>query len=175
MVGIVENKYAEALYKLAMERGILETLEQEVLVVKGILEKEEDFIKILCHPQVVEECKLDILKNIFKNKLSDELMGLLLLVVKKNRQDVLINILNAFLNRVKGYKNINTAVVTTAIDLSNEYIEKIRSILIDKFDGEVEIKTKVDTSIIGGLKININNRVFDRTLNTQIENLKEAL
>ena len=56
-------------------------------------------------------------------------MGLLVLIIRKNREEYLLDVLNAFLDKVKEYKGIVTATVISAVALDNEQISQIKMLL----------------------------------------------
>ncbi len=175
MVGIVQTRYAEALFNLIRDKNKLDLVSKEVAFTKQVLEEQEELIKVLNHPQVNEEAKVNLVKGIFADKISQEVIGLMVLTIRKNREAMLNKIFDEFLKLVKKHNNIATAVITSAISLSDEHIQKIYAKLKQELNKEVEIKTNIDKNVIAGLKIQVDNTIFDRTINNKVEELKKAL
>lgn len=65
--------------------------------------------------------------------------------------------------------------VSTAISLTKEEQQEIVSILEEKLDRSIKLTVNVDKSLIAGLYIRVGDRVFDETLRTRIEKLRERL
>jgi F-type H+-transporting ATPase subunit delta len=175
MAQLISKRYAKALFDLAIETNKIDELESQSRVIREILESEKEFMQILQHPQISKEEKIQLIKDTFSSKVSDELLGLLILVVQKGRQEYLLEILNTFLDEVKEHKGIVTAVVVSAVPLKNEQLEKIKLNLTSSVKKQIQIETQVDPSIIGGLKIRVGDRVLDASISGQLQGLKASL
>ncbi|HCC08323.1 MAG TPA: ATP synthase F1 subunit delta [Clostridiales bacterium] len=175
MAGVVQKKYAEALYQMAIEHDKVDKITEEVKVVKKIMNEQKDLMKVLYHPQVNQQAKMDIVKNIFNQRISEELIGTIIITIEKKRQGILDKIFDEYINLVRRKKNISIANVTSAIELSDEYIRKIHDKLKQTLNKEVEINAIVDRKVIGGLRIQLDNTVFDRTIKNKIENLSNVM
>ncbi|HHW68352.1 MAG: F-type H+-transporting ATPase subunit delta [Epulopiscium sp.] len=175
MAQLISKRYAKALFDLAIETNKIDELESQSRVTREILESEKEFMQILQHPQISKEEKIQLIKDTFSSKVSDELLGLLILVVQKGRQEYLLEILNTFLDEVKEHKGIVTAVVVSAVPLKNEQLEKIKLNLTSSVKKQIQIETQVDPSIIGGLKIRVGDRVLDASISGQLQGLKASL
>jgi F-type H+-transporting ATPase subunit delta len=175
MVSVVHKRYAQALYDLATEHQKVEEIETEIHQIKEFFDGDSQLAKVLSHPRVHENEKLRILKNVFEGKISTEIMGLLTVVLRKNRQDLLGKIFYEYLNLVKKGKNISTAWITTAVELSDEVKKKIHEKLKNTLKRDVEIHLNLDEDLLGGMRIQVDNMVLDRSLKGRLEELKKAL
>ncbi len=175
MVGIVSKKYAEALFKIGNDKKKLDVYLNEALDIKEIFEKEKQLNVVLCHPQLPLNCKQAIIKDAFEGKISKEMMGLFYLVLKKNRQEFIVDILDYFILKVNAKNNLVEADLFVADEIDAAYIEKIRKTLEKKVNKEVKIETKVDESLIAGFKIKMDNTMFDRSVASRIKNLNKAI
>ena len=110
MAKLVSKVYGDALFEAAMERDMLSPVYEEVQSLQTILMENADLVQFLNHPQIIKEEKLKVVENIFKGRVSDDLMGFLETVIEKGRQKELPKILDYFVNRVKEYKKIGVAV-----------------------------------------------------------------
>ena len=104
MAKLVSKVYGDALFEAAMERDMLSPVYEEVQSLQTILMENADLVQFLNHPQIIKEEKLKVVENIFKGRVSDDLMGFLETVIEKGRQKELPKILDYFVNRVKEYK-----------------------------------------------------------------------
>jgi ATP synthase F1 delta subunit len=127
------------------------------------------------HPDVPSDEKLDVFEKIFKGKISEEFLSLFSLVLRKNREGELCNILKAFMQRVLKYKKITTAYVSSAKALSNEQLLSIKEKLSANLNKQVNIEAITDESLIGGVKIAVDGHVYDATVKKSLNDLKESL
>jgi F-type H+-transporting ATPase subunit delta len=172
---LISKRYAKALFDIAIEKNTIDEFEHQVHTVYQILCSEKEFMKILLHPQVLIEEKIKLLEEIFSSKIANELMGLLVLVIQKNRQDYILEILSTFLDEVKEYKGIVTATVISAVPLTKQQVNQITQKLITNLKKQIQIETQVDPSIIGGLKIRVGDRILDASIEGKLHSLKNQL
>lgn len=175
MVSVVYKRYAQALYNTAANNKKTDDIQGDILKIKGFFNPENQLAKILSHPRVNENEKLMLLKNTFEGNVSDEIIGLLTIVLRKNRQNILSQIFNEYLRLVKRGKNISTVLVTSAVPLTDVTTRSIHERLTNTLKREIELHLKVDTQVLGGLKIQVDNMIFDRTIKGRLEELKKSL
>ncbi|MCD8378828.1 MAG: F0F1 ATP synthase subunit delta [Lachnospiraceae bacterium] len=176
MAKLISKTYGDALFDLAMEEKQLDELWQESELVLKALSENPDFIRLLSHPNITEEEKLEVVAEVFKGRVSDTMTGFLLLVVGKERYKELPAILTYFIDRVKEAKKIGVAYVTTAVPLDEAGQEKVEKRLLETTSYEkMEMHYAVDESLIGGMVIRIGDRVVDSSIQTKIEDLKRQL
>ena len=118
MAKLVSKTYGEALYEVAAEAGKTSELMEEIRCVREILASNPGFDELMEHPGVPKQEKLQIVENVFKGRLSDELTGLLEVVVSKERYRDLPAIFAYFTEKVKEEQRIAVAWVTTAVELA---------------------------------------------------------
>ncbi len=175
MAQLIANRYANALFELALESGKLDLIEDEVKLVIETLNSDKDFIAVLNHPQITGKEKNDILENAFKGKISDEIMGLFSVVMRKNREAEISDILNAFVRKTEEYKGIETAFVTSAAPLSEQQISSIKDKLSQNLNKQIYIQADVDESLLGGIRIRVAGHVVDGSIKKQLDDLKKQL
>ena len=176
MAKLVAGTYVDALFDFAMEENQIDSLMDEILTVQAVLEENKGLEKILVHPEIPKQKKLQVIEDVFKGRISDALTGFLRIVVTKGRYKNLPDIFAYFIARVKEYKKIGVAEVISAIPLSGEQKEKIEKKLLDTTHYEtMEIEYKVDEKKIGGLMIRIGDRVVDSTIQSKLNLLTGSL
>jgi F-type H+-transporting ATPase subunit delta len=149
---------------------------QEIEMLTAVLNENKDFEKILIHPEIPQEQKLQVVEDVFKGRISDALTGFLRIVVTKGRYKDLPDIFAYFIARVKEYRKIGIAEVISAVPLSGPQKQKIEQKLLDTTGYEtMEISYKVDESKIGGLMIRIGDRVVDSTIRSRLDRLTGSL
>ena len=176
MAKLVSKTYGDALFELAVENDQTDSLMEEIELLQTVLKENGDFEKILIHPEISQENKLQVIEDVFKGRISDALTGFLKIVVTKGRYKDLPDIFAYFIARVKEYKKIGVAEVTSAIPLSGEQKKKIEKRLLETTHYDtMEIEYKVDAGKIGGLLIRIGDRVVDSTIRSRLNRLTANL
>ncbi len=176
MAKLVSKVYGDALLQAARDRDCLDGLYEEVQALDAVLRENGELLRLLNHPQVVKEEKLQIIENVFHGRVSDEMMGFLNAVVEKDRQNDIFDIFQYFIGQVKEQKRIGTACVTTAVELSEAQKKQVKAKLLETTSYvEFEMNYAVDPSLIGGMVIRIGDRVVDSSIRTRLQNLKRQL
>ena len=123
----------------------------------------------MSHPKIVKEEKVKIVEDIFAEKISAEFVGLLRLIVEKGHFAKVDTVLDYFIDCVKEYKNIGTAYVTSAMELS-----EAQKAAVEKYV-KFEMHYAVDSALIGGMVIRIGDRVVDSSVRTKLNDLTREL
>lgn len=176
MAKLISKTYGDALFELAVEENKIDVLLEETLQLQKVLAENEEFGKLMNHPKVVKEEKIQIAKNVFEGRMSGDLLGLLTIIISKDRYKDIDEVLNYFVAKVKQYKGIGIATVTTAYPLKEEQCKKIEQKLLDttKYKS-MEMNYKLDESLIGGMVIRIGDRVVDSSISTKLNELQKEL
>ena len=176
MAKLISKTYGEALFEVAVERSMVDSLFQEVEAVHAIFRKNEEYVRLLNHPKIPVEQKISMLEEAFKGKASKELTGLLITVAEKGRFSEIDGILSYFEERVREYKKIGTAYVTSAIELTREQKASLEKRLFETTSyHSFRVAYSVDTGLIGGLVIRIGDRVVDSSVRTKLGNMAKEL
>lgn len=176
MAKLVSKVYGDALFEAARDMNGIDAALEEAVELQSIFKEHSDLIQLLNHPQIGKEEKLQMMKDIFSGKVSDVMMGFLATVVDKGRQHDIPAIFVYFIHMVKEYKNIGTAKVTSAVELSEIQKAQLKDrLLATTRYVEFEMNYTVDPSLIGGLVIRIGDRVVDSSIKTQLYELRKDL
>ena len=172
----VKMAYGSALFEVAMETNTLDSTLKEVTFVKQTFLENEELMKLLLHPNIEKESKISVIENIYKGNISDELTGLLTMLIKKGHQKDIISVLDYVISAIKEEKGIGIAHISSAVELTAAQKQKIEQKLLETTDyKEIEGNYIVDKSLIGGLVIRVSDTVVDSSLKTQISNLSKTL
>lgn len=176
MAKLVSKTYGDALFSLAVEEDRTDSLLHEIEAVQAVLKENGDLERILMHPEIPKQNKLDVIEQVFKGRITDALTGFLRIVVTKERYRELPDIFAYYIARVKEYNKIGIAKVTSAVPLSEAQKQRIEQKLLDTTRYEkMEIEYEVDVSKIGGLVIRIGDRIVDSTVSSRLADLTGRL
>lgn len=176
MAKLVSKTYGEALFELAAEEGREDEFLEEIMALKEILKRNPEFNKLMNHPKILKEEKLEVLNNVFEGRISAELTGFLRLIINKDRYSEMEEILDYFIDEVKQLKGIGIAYVTTAIPLSGAKQKEIEAKLLATTSfKKMEMHFRVDEELIGGMVIRIGDRVVDSSIKTKLFEMRRQL
>ncbi len=169
----IARRYAKALAEVLPDEKLEKVLKEIEELLKVFDEKALRYFK---SPVVPTEKKRALLEEVLKNfKISDELRKVLFLMVDRNRLGLLREFKEEFENFVNQRLGIVKAEITSATELDQEVLGKIKSKIEELFGKKAEITLKVDPSIIGGFIVKVSDKVLDASIKTQLDNLKKTL
>lgn len=172
------SRYAKSLLDLAVERGQLEQVHTDMLFLQRLTKESRDFLNLLRSPVIATDKKLAAFSAVAANDLSELTKAFTTLLVSKNREAVLPEIITAFIQQYKTHKGINTIKLTTAAPVSDAVKQSIVA-QVQKTSNlqNIELETKVDPSIIGGFVLQSGDKLIDasiaydlKTVSRQFEN-----
>lgn len=176
MAKLVSKTYGEALFELAVEEEKVDVFMEEITEIRKVLAQNMDFARFMNHPKILKEEKLEVLENVFRGRIADELTGFLTLIVTKDRYHEIDAILDYFLAEIKSYKGIGIAYVTTASALSDGQQKEVERKLLETTSyQQMEMHYATDESLIGGMVIRIGDRVVDSSIKTKLSELTRQL
>lgn len=176
MAKLVSRTYGDALFELAVEENRLDSMQEEVRAMAQILQENGDLNRLMNHPKIDKENKVKLIEDIFKGQVSDELVGLVRMIVEKGHYKEIDSVFSYFMDTVKEYKNIGTAFVTSAVELSNEQKAAVENRLLETTKYvQFEMHFDVDAGLIGGMVIRIGDRVVDSSIKTKLYDLTREL
>lgn len=176
MAKLVDKTYGQALFDLGMEDGKIDEYAQQIETIRSLFNENPNLLKLLVHPKITKEEKVDVIEKCFKDKVDDAVTGFMVIVVRAGRQADFESIFEYFLDAVKAYKHIGTAYVTSAVPLTDAQKAAVESRLLELTDNvSYEIFYNVDSSLIGGMVIRIGDKVVDSSIKTQLETISKRL
>ena len=176
MAKLVENVYGDALFELAKEENKVDAIYEEVQVLIQVLDENPNLIQMMTHPHISKEEKLQTVETVFKGKISDEIIGLMRMVVEKDHFGQMKDIFEYFVSSVKEFKNIGVCYISTPLELSDQKKKEVENRLLETTKYEtLETHYKIDKDLIGGMVIRIGDRVVDSSIRTKIYNLSREL
>lgn len=176
MAKLVSSTYGDALFELALEQNSVDTLFEEANFIRNVFLESEDVLRLFNHPKIRKDEKNAFIENVFKGRVSEDIIGFLHIIVNKDRYSDILPIFEYFIHRVKEHKGIGTALVTSAIELTDAQKDAVvKKLLATTRYTSFEMEYTVDPSILGGLIIRIQDRVVDSSLKTQLEKLTKQL
>lgn len=172
----LKERYARALLELSDESGMVEKHIKEAAFIHDSLNTlSGEAMSFLNHPSIPDKAKLGFFKQLFDDKVSDIFTGFLYLTVEKSREAVILPTLQTFIDMANRKLGKVSAIVVSAAPLRKEQISTLQKLLSSKMNKQVGLETKVDPAVIGGMYIQFEERLIDRTVRTQLKNLKEIV
>lgn len=172
----VGGRYAQALFDLANDEKKLAAVEADLKALKKMRADSRDFHTLLASPAFSAADKGRALAAIAdKAKLNSTTKKFLGLLAANGRASVLPAVIEAFEALAAKARGAVSAQVTSAIPLTPAQAKGVAAALRTALGKDPEIETRVDPSILGGIKVRVGSRLFDASLRSKLDSLKFAL
>jgi F-type H+-transporting ATPase subunit delta len=170
----VARRYAEAVFDLASTPEAQESWLNALGRLAQIV-MDEETRAYFENPAISDEAKHAALERILPGDENAEARNLARILIRRQRFDQLPNILEVFEEMVLRSRGIAVADVTTAVPLTNQEQQFVRDALRRITGSEVQLRSRVDESIIGGVIARIGDRLIDGSVRTQLRELRASL
>ncbi|MGO9117610.1 MAG: F0F1 ATP synthase subunit delta [Desulfomonilaceae bacterium] len=172
----LSKRYATALVEIAQEQNALDKYAEDLDSLSKLVEESRDFREILMNPVFTRDDKKKIAGPVLKKMGADPMViNFVYLLIDRKRIDQLTGIEKAFRAKVDEIRGITRGQVISAEPLGAPELGRVTDILAKVTGKQVMVTTKVDPSLIGGLVARVGDMVFDGTIRTQLNQLKESL
>ena len=174
----VASRYAKSILDLAIEKGKLEEVYNDMLYLQQVNKASKEFLNLLRSPVVKPDAKIKAVNAVTAGKITDLTKSFTTLMINKAREAVLPEVITSFIQQYKQKKNINTVKLTTATPVSdalkNSIVEQVKKTGNMQ---NIELESVVDPSIIGGFVLQAGDKLIDasisydlKTISRQFEN-----
>ena len=168
----VASPYAKSLLDLAVEKGVLEEVYQDMTLLDKTIKENREFELLLRNPIVGSDRKKTILRALFTGRIHMMTGKFLEIISSKNRENYVPAIAAEFLSQYRVKKGIVRAEVVTTFPLTPELRERFRATVVDITGKRVELVEKIDPTLIGGYLLRIGDRQIDESIRTKLEELE---
>jgi F-type H+-transporting ATPase subunit delta len=175
-VSALTRRYAKALVELGVEQQAVTAYGNELAIVKETLSREDLLRQLLDNPTLALEKKTAMLADLCKVLELSEGMGKFLgLLLSKGRLCFLGQIEENYRRQADELSGILSAKITSAFELDDVQQQAIAASLEKQTGKQVAVTVEVNADLIGGLQAEINGRLFDGSVKTQLKRIEESL
>ena len=170
----IASKYASALYELALENNQLDIYQEQIRFVLNSLNENKEFFDVLNSKFLSIKEIHEIIEKTFIG-VEIDIISLLKIIVENHRVEILRDVLISFNSMCNSYKGITEGILYSAFDLDKNTISDIESAIGLKEKRKVSLIFKIDPSLIGGVKVVINNHIYDGSVKNKLSEMKQSL
>jgi F-type H+-transporting ATPase subunit delta len=170
----IARVYAEALFDAAKGAGKLEAIHDQLDQFAEALSASREMQLFLFSPYFSSVEKKEGLHNAVEDA-DPQLVNFLELLIDKHRMPVLFRIRDRFGDLWAEENKRLEVTVTSAVELDPELVQRIGSEIEKQTGQTVELESKVDDDILGGLVLQVGNKVLDASVRNRLEKLRKSV
>lgn len=170
------DRYATALFELAVERGSLEDVERDLEAIRTLLAESDDLTRVVRSLTLSRAEQGKALGAVLERMGTTLHVRNFVALLARNRRVFLLDaIIEAFRAKLAEHRGEVSAEVTSAVPLKEDHLQAVRGTLRDIVGRDVALETHVDPSVIGGLIVRVGSRMVDDSIRTKLQNLELAM
>ena len=172
----VARRYARALLALGLEEGRHEKFGEELEAVSKALENSPEARDLALNPGYSAQQRQGVIGTLAAElKLSPHVVNFLRLLADRQRLPSLPAMVRSYRELVDAQVGRVRAVVTSAQPLSQDELNRLRDTIAAATRRSIVLEAKTDPSIVGGVITQVGATVFDGSLKTQLERMRDEL
>ncbi len=170
----IASRYAASLLELAEKQNQVDQVIDDLKGFKKAVSENRDFELMLKSPIITSEKKQAIMQQIYSGKVQGSTMDFFNLVVKKKREMFLPEIAEAFQDLYNKKNHIAAATLTTAVPATEQIMAEVNRVIKENTNAQkVDLKTKIDPSLIGGFILRFEDKQYDASIATKLVRMKK--
>jgi len=167
----VAIRYAKALFDLCIEQNLLERVDEDMHLIEKLYDESREFRHFLKSPVISNQKKNSVFKALLESSVHSLTLSFTKLMVDNNRESVIAAVAKEFHSHYKLHKGIVTVELLTSEKMSDILRTDIIDLIEKETGKKVELLEKVNSNIIGGFVIQLEDKQFDASIITKIKRL----
>lgn len=170
----VDTRYALALFAVAKEDKAISKYQLEIKRLKTLLSENVELFNLLKSEFLPVNKRYEVIDTIFKGY-SRAVINFLKILLQNHRLNSYLTIFMAFNSLCNEERHVLEGIVYSTSKLSDRQMQDLEKALSKKNRVDVELINRIDPSLIGGIKVVINNHVYDYSMQNEIETMRSRL
>jgi len=173
--GIISTRYAKALLNFALEKGVEEDVYGNIVCLSQSFREVPELESTLLSPAISTKEKQSLILTASGKITSDEFKRFINLVINHEREGLLKSMCIVYIHLHNKHHNISICDLVTAVPVSQDVEDRIKSIVSHRTHGPVILEKRVDPEIIGGFVFEIDYNRLDASIRTQLNQMRREL
>lgn len=170
----VDMRYASALFTVAKDDRQIDKYQKEMKEVKLVLDENAVLLHLLKSEFLAIDKRYQSVDKVFKDK-SLAVKNFLKILLKNHRLNSYSTIFARFNSLCNEEKHVLEGIVYSTVKLKEQQIKELESALKAKHHVGIELTNRIDPSLIGGIKVVIDNHIYDYSIQNELLNMRSQL
>ena len=170
------GRYAAALFELAKEQGQLAQVETDLKTFQAMLDESQDLRRLVRSPVITADEQAKALSALLgKAGISALSTNFFRLIARNRRLFAVADMLKDFRTLLAAERGEVSADIASAHPLTPDQMTALKDALRAQIGKDVQVNTRVDPNLLGGLIVKLGSRMIDSSLRTKLDNLRVAM
>ena len=171
----IGNTYGQALYDLAREEGLSTRILEQLQVLEQAFAQEPEFLRLLGAPNLPKEERCQLLDDGFRGRIEPYVLNFLKLMTEKGYVRSFSDCCHVYRELYNADHGILPVRAVCAVALTSEQEKKLTDKLSSLTGKTIQLTTKVDPSVLGGMRLDYDGKRVDGTVQSRLQALHDML
>jgi F-type H+-transporting ATPase subunit delta len=168
------RRYAEAAFQVALRDDALDDWRDDLALAAEILGR-PDVAPVVHSPAVPLVDRQAVVARLLERRIRTPALRLVSLLVERGRVSALPRVSEQYERLLNAHRGVVVATVTSAAPLTTGETAEIRSRVVAMAGATVDLRTAVDPALLGGLTLQVGDRLLDASIRGRLERLRDQL
>ena len=170
------TRYAKALFDVAVRESDPARIEEDLTAIVRAMSDNAELRRALTSPAVPRSARVSLVSSILTQAgAQPPVVKLSAMLADRGRLELLPALLEVYRDRLLEHRNVVRAAVTTAGSLAPEHLRALEARLDGLTGKHVQLTATVDPSLISGMVARVGSTVYDGSIRTQLQKMKQRL
>jgi len=170
---IATQRYTQALFDLCLTQQKVDSVYEDLKRIHLAISQSTHLKEFLNNPSIGSQQRFSTLEKLFKSNVTEFTFQFILFIAQKRRLNLISSICECFEQMYLPFKNILEVWISCRSELDAHQLTEIKTHLKTKFEKEIHPNIHVDSEMIGGIKIKIEDIVYDYSIRGQLEKFRK--
>ncbi|HAF59958.1 MAG TPA: F0F1 ATP synthase subunit alpha [Clostridiales bacterium UBA9856] len=170
-----ELALGKALLRVAQASGKADQILVDAEKLVETFDKEGVFYRFFCSPSVSNEEKKSVIRQVFAKQIEPELLDFLMTLIDKKGESLLKEAVRHYRVLLDESQGVATGILYSVTPLSEERIKAFEEKLEPHIGKTVRLLNRIDTSLVGGIRIFIEGQLIDASIRKRLTDLAERI
>ena len=171
----IGNAYAEALYSLAKEEDLTQTVLDELKTLKEALSQEPEYLRLLASPNLTKQERCGILDESFRGRVHPYVLNFMKILTEKGYARHFGACCDAYRGLYNEDHGILPVSAVTAVALRADQAERLSAKLAKVTGKTIELTNRIDPDCLGGIRLDYDGKRVDGTVSSRLEAIRSML
>lgn len=167
--------YGQALFDAASDLDKVNEIKDEITAIDQILKSQPRYAEIMENPALPAAMKKGLIREAFEGKVTDQVLWFLFILIDRRRFGFYHSIVKHYLKLMDEKNRMGYGKIYSAVPLTGEQIARFEEETGKLMDEKIQLKNKIDKSLIGGVKIKVDGKLIDASISGRLNHLKDKL
>ena len=172
--GIIK-KYTQALFKVVVKENDKNQVSDRLHNIRSILKSVPELNQLLITRRVQVQDKINMLKNILGDNISNIEMDLIVLLMENGHMMLFGEVVKRFDYLLDKESKVVKVQITSSSILSDDEVQRISLNIENKIQKKIDVATETDVSLMGGLKLRVENTLIDGSVSNRLQKMRDTL